>query len=96
VGVSNGAVSQIIGTKSQEIGSPIPLSTARSLLLAGLVMDDRIIDIPAALCVAAIVAVTVVLVAHYLFGASLQTSASIGAAVLAPLVAIGWFGKKPK
>jgi hypothetical protein len=55
-------------------------------------MDDRIIDILAAPCVA----VTAGLVAHYLFGASFQTSASIGAAVLVPLVAIGWFLQKSK
>jgi hypothetical protein len=71
-------------------------STARGLFLAGFGMDDRIINILAALCVAAVAAVTAWLVAHYLFGASVQTSASIGAAILAPLVAIGWFLQKSK
>ena len=37
---SRGAISQLIGAKSQEIGSPVPLSTARSLLLAGRIVGQ--------------------------------------------------------
>jgi hypothetical protein len=42
------------------------------------------------------IALTAGLVAHRLFGASVQTSASIGAAIFALLVAIVWFLQKSK
>jgi hypothetical protein len=42
------------------------------------------------------IAFTAGLVAHHLFGASVQTSASIGAAIFALLVAIVWFLQKSK
>ena len=78
------------------IGLPGPLSTARSLLLAGFGMDDRVIDILAALCVALVVAVAW-FVAQYVFGVSsrdIRISALTGAAIFALLMAPVWFGKK--
>ena len=62
-------------------------------------MDDRVIDILAALCVAAIAAVIAWFVAHYVFGFSsldFRMSALMGAAIFALLMAPVWFGKKPK
>jgi hypothetical protein len=62
-------------------------------------MDDRIIDILAALCVAAVAAVIAWFVAHYVFGVSspdIRMSALMGAAIFARLMAPVWFGKKPK
>ena len=60
--------------------------------------DDRILSKIVYFLVAvwvSIIALTAGLVAHYLFGASVQTSASIGAAIFAVLVAIGWFLQNP-
>jgi hypothetical protein len=60
-------------------------------------MDDRIIDILAALCVAAVVAVAAWFVAHYVFGVSSQNirmSALTGAAIFTLLVATEWIKKK--
>jgi hypothetical protein len=62
-------------------------------------MDDRIIDILAALCVAAVTAVTAWFVAHYVFGISgldIRMSALTGAAIFALLVATEWFAKPRK
>jgi hypothetical protein len=62
-------------------------------------MDDRVIDILAALCVAAVAAVVAWFVAQYVFGVSSQNirmSALIGAGIFALLMAPVWFGKKPK
>jgi hypothetical protein len=62
-------------------------------------MDDRVIDILAALCVAAVAAVVAWFVAHYVFGVSsldIRMSALMGAAIFALLMAPVWFGKKPK
>jgi hypothetical protein len=63
------------------------------------VMDDRILSKVVDFLVVvwtSMIALTAGLVAHYLFGASVQTSASIGAAIFAPLVAIVWFLQKSK
>jgi hypothetical protein len=96
-----GAISQIIGTKSQEIKIASPLSTALSTArsLSGFGMDDRIIDILAALCVAAVTAVTAWFVAQYVFGLSspdIRWSALTGAAIFALLAATVSFQKKSK
>ena len=67
--------------------------------LGGFGMDDRIIDILVALCVAAVAAVTAWFVAHYVFGRSSQDiriSALTGAAIFALLMAPVWFVKKFK
>ena len=82
--------------RNHNYGSPVPLSTARS---GGFGMDDRIIDILAALCVAAVAAVIAWFVAHYVFGRSsedIRLSALTGAAIFALLMAPMWFGKKFK
>ena len=62
-------------------------------------MDARIIDILAALCVAAVAAVIAWFVAQYVFGVSsrdIRMSALTGAAIFALLMAPVWFAKKPK
>jgi hypothetical protein len=62
-------------------------------------MDDRIIDILAALCVAAVTAVTAWFVTHYVFGLSgldIRRSALMGAGIFALLLATLWFGEKSK
>jgi phosphate/sulfate permease len=62
-------------------------------------MDDRVIDILAALCVAAVAAVIAWFVAQYVFGVSSQNilmSALIGVGIFAALMAPVWFGKKSK
>jgi hypothetical protein len=66
-------------------------------------MDDRIIDILAALCVAAVTAVTAWFVTHYAFGLSgldirrsALTGAAIFALIFALLVATEWFEKLRK
>jgi hypothetical protein len=59
-------------------------------------MDDRIIDLLAALCVASVAAVTAWFVAHYVFGLSsldIRKSAVMGAAIFALLVATLWLAK---
>jgi hypothetical protein len=93
-----GALSQFIGAKSQEIKIASPLSTALSTArsLSGFGMDDRIIDILAALYVAAVTAVTAWFVAQYVFGLSspdIRRSALTGAAIFALLLATLWFAK---
>ena len=60
-------------------------------------MDDRTIDILAALCVAVVAAVTAWVVAHFVFGLSsvdIRMSALTGAAIFLLLMAPVWFGKK--
>jgi hypothetical protein len=60
-------------------------------------MENRVIDILAALCVAAVTAVTAWFVTHYAFGLSgldIRRSALTGAAIFALLLATLWFGKK--
>jgi hypothetical protein len=82
--------------RNHRIGSPVPLSTARS---GGFGMDDRVIDILAALCVAAVAAVVAWFLAQYVFGVSsrdIRISALTGAAIFALLMAPVWFGKKFK
>jgi predicted transcriptional regulator len=62
-------------------------------------MDDRVIDILAALCVAAVAAVVAWFLAQYVFGVSsrdIRISALTGAAIFALLMAPMWFGKKFK
>ena len=62
-------------------------------------MDDRVVDILAALCVAAVAAVIAWFVAQYVFGVSsrdIRISALTGAAIFALLMAPVWFGKKFK
>ena len=69
------------------------------LTLSGFGMDDRVVDILAALCVAAVAAVIAWFVAQYVFGVSsrdIRISALTGAAIFALLTAPVWFGKKPK
>ena len=62
-----------------------------------LVMDDRILSKIVDFLVVvwtSMIALTGGLVAHYLFDASVQTSASIAAAIFALLVAMVWFLQK--
>ena len=62
-------------------------------------IDDRILSKVVDFLVVvwtSMIALTAGLVAHYLFGASVQTSASTGAAIFALLVAIAWFLQKSK
>ena len=59
-------------------------------------MDDRVIDILAALCVAFVAAVTAWFVGHYVFDVSsldIRRAALMGAAIFALLVATLWFAK---
>ena len=59
-------------------------------------MDDRVIDILAALCVATVIAW---FVAQYVFGISsrdIRMSALTGTAIFALLMVPVWFGKKFK
>lgn len=62
-------------------------------------IDDRILSKVVDFLVVvwtSMIALTAGLVAHHLFGASVQTSASIAAALFALLVAMVWFLQKSK
>jgi hypothetical protein len=59
----------------------------------------KIADFLIAICVASTIAVAMWYVAYYVFGLSsldIRTSALMGAAIFALLMAPVWFGKKPK
>jgi ABC-type transport system involved in cytochrome bd biosynthesis fused ATPase/permease subunit len=59
-------------------------------------ISSKTVDFLIAVCTASAIAFTAGLAAHYVFGASVQTSASIGAAIFALLVATEWFAKLRK
>jgi hypothetical protein len=54
-------------------------------------ISSKTVDFLIAVCTASAIAFTAGLAAHYVFGASVQTSASIGAGLFALLLSIGWF-----
>jgi hypothetical protein len=60
----------------------------------------KIVDFPAVICVASIIALLVGSVAHYPFGVSVRTSALVGAGIVALifalLVATQWLPRKSK
>jgi hypothetical protein len=60
---------------------------------------SKIVDLLISICVASMIALTLGFFAHYVFGVSrldIRTSALMGAAIFALLVATEWIKKKSK